>query len=369
MVRLNRSLDLRVDLSADGTKDRLTLALDGSWSNPRWLVDGRLSVPQWPEPFQLKGEVRTPWLDPKRRVIQVTDARLEAPGLQVQVAGTLGRNSDLRSRELRLSAPLWESQPALKRILGAAAPLTGQLRLPGPLTTPDLMLELQQDRTLLLQDWSLRAGWSLSEGRSPWIVLRVPCSRLPQSSAELGRGRSWVIWAEFALQPFPLARLSSLMGMPVTGQLSASGRVDGPLSALKPDVRLDLQSPASDRCGSRSSGWGSCPASSAAVWSWICSAQMDPCSSRGPGALALQLRRGAGRASSTRLLTAVDLAGRAASTGWNTADAAVHQLLAGDARPAVRGGALGRIRPSTEPSTQRFHSRGPGTSGDRPATG
>ena len=33
------------------------------------------------------------------------------------------------------------------------------------------------------------------------------------------------------------------MGMPVTGQLSASGRVDGPLSALKPDVRLDLQSP------------------------------------------------------------------------------------------------------------------------------
>ena len=49
--------------------------------------------------------------------------------------------------------------------------------------------------------------------------------------------------AEFALQPFPLVRLSSLTGMPVMGQLSASGRVVGPLSALKPDVRVDLQSP------------------------------------------------------------------------------------------------------------------------------
>ena len=301
VVRLSRSLDLRVDLSADGTKDRLTLALDGPWSNPRWLVDGRLSVPQWPEPLQLKGAFRTPWLDPERRFIQVTDARLEAPGLRVQLAGRLGRNSDLRSRELRLSAPLWQSQPALKRILGEAAPLTGQLRLTGPFIAPDLTLELQQGRNLLLQDWRLRAGWSLSEGR---LALDRFESPLLQASAELplnwreGAVQLGDLQAEFALQPFPLARLSSLMGMPVTGQLSASGRVDGPLSALKPDVRLDLQSP------------GVGPLRFSELWLGQLSGELgsglelDLFSTDGSlqlqGAgvpLALQLRRGAGRAS------------------------------------------------------------------------
>ena len=104
--------------------------------------------------------------------------------------------------------------------------------------------------------------------------------------------------AEFALQPFPLARLSSLMGMPVTGQLSASGRVDGPLSALKPDVRLDLQSP------------GVGPLRFSELWLGQLSGELgsglelDLFSTDGSlqlqGAgvpLALQLRRGAGRAS------------------------------------------------------------------------
>ena len=197
---------------------------------------------------------------------------------------------------------MWQSQPALKRILGEAAPLTGQLRLTGPFIAPDLTLELQQGRNLLLQDWRLRAGWSLSEGRL--ALDRSPSSPLLQASAELplnwreGAVQLGDLQAEFALQPFPLARLSSLMGMPVTGQLSASGRVDGPLSALKPDVRLDLQRP------------GVGPLRFSELWLGQLSGELgsglelDLFSSDGSlqlqGAgvpLALQLRRGAGRAS------------------------------------------------------------------------
>ena len=45
------------------------------------------------------------------------------------------------------------------------------------------------------------------------------------------------------MEDFPLARLTTLLGMPVTGQLSANGRVAGPLSGLSPDVGINLQSP------------------------------------------------------------------------------------------------------------------------------
>ena len=246
VVKLNRSFDLRFDLSGDGRTDRFKLALDGPWANPRWRVNGTLAVPQLAGPLQVRGVLRTPWTDPANRSIRVNEALLEAPGLRLSLAGILGRNSDLRSRELSLSEPLWAGWPGLQQILGTAAPLNGQLRVNGSLSSPELIVQLEQGRNLLLQNWNLRATWSKAEGVA--LLDRFDSPQL-KASAELplamGEGALQVgdLRGDFTVEDFPLVRLSSLLGMPVTGHLSADGRVAGPLSGLRPEVGVDLQSP------------------------------------------------------------------------------------------------------------------------------
>ena len=246
VVQLNRSFDLRFDLSGDGRKDRLKLALDGPWANPRWRVNGTLAVPQLAGPLQVRGELRTPWTDPANRSIRVNEALLEAPGLRLSLAGILGRTSDLRSRELSFSEPFWAGWPALQQILGTAAPLNGELRLNGPLSSPELTLQLEQERNLLLQNWNLQATWSRAAGLASLDRFESPqlkaTADLPLA---LGEGALKVgdLQGDFTVEDFPLARLTTLLGMPVTGQLSANGRVAGPLSGLRPDVGINLQSP------------------------------------------------------------------------------------------------------------------------------
>ena len=245
-LQLNRSFDLSVVLSDAARKERLTVALDGPWANPRWRLDGRVALPQFSRPLQLNAELRTPWIDPDRRVIQVSDAVVEAPGLRLRLAGSLGADSDLRSRELFVSAPLWETSPALGQLLGKAAPLKGELRLRGALHSPSLELQLVQARNLLLQNWTLRASWSSADGRA---VLDRFESPLLKASAALplnwrdGALRTGDLQGDVRLEAFPLARLSTLLGMPLTGQLSVSGAVAGPLSGLRPALMVDLTRP------------------------------------------------------------------------------------------------------------------------------
>ena len=245
-MRLNRSFDLRLALGVAGRKERLNIELDGPWTNPRWRLDGHLAAPQLPAPLQVRGVLRTPWTDPDNRSIQVEDALLQAPGLRLRLAGRLGADSDLRSRELTLSGPLWQDWPGMAQVLGQASPLRGELQVRGPLSSPDLTLQLAQERNLLLQSWNLQASWSGAEAKAALDRFDSP---LLQASASLpatwrdGNLELGELQSEIALAAFPLARMSSWLGMPLSGQLSASGRVGGPLAALRPELSVALNRP------------------------------------------------------------------------------------------------------------------------------
>ena len=245
-VTLQRAVDLRVNLSSRGRKDRLAIAVNGPWANPRWLVDGALAVPALSGPLQLRGELHTSWTDPAKRSIQVDDAVLEAPGLRLRLAGVLGPQNALRSKELQLSPPLWAALAPLAASIGQAAPLRGALEVGGSLNSPVVGLTLSQSRNLLLEQWDLKASWSQASGLA---VLERFDSPLLRASAQLplrwGNGALQLgeLQGGLALESFPLARLSSWVGMPVEGRLSARGRIAGPLPRLRPELAVDLLRP------------------------------------------------------------------------------------------------------------------------------
>ena len=299
IVRLNRSFDFSVDLAADGREDRVQVELDGPWANPRWRVKGALDLAQLAGPLRFRGELRTPWTDPVNRFIQVNDAELEAPGLRLRLAGMLGQNSDLRSRELTLSSPLWAGSPGLQQVIGEASPVNGELVLNGPLASPELSLRLEQGRNLLLQNWNLQASWSRAAGLASLDRFESPQL---QASAELplalGDGALQVgeLQSDLSVQDFPLARLSTLLGVPVSGQLSARGRVVGPLSGLSPEVGVNLQSPGAGPLRSRESWQGRLSGQIGDGLQLNLSSPMGSLNAQGAGVpLALDLRRGDGR--------------------------------------------------------------------------
>ena len=245
-VQRHGPVDLRINVVSSQRKDRVQLQLDGPWSNPRWNLAGVLSLPELDGPLRLQGQLRTPWIDPGTRQIQVQTAQLTAPGLRLRLDGTIGEQIDLRSRELSLAPSLWQRWPALKQTLGETSAISGTLRASGPLASPELALDLAQERNLLLQQWDLRASWSKATGvvaldrfNSP--VLRA-AAQLPVRWQD-GAAQPGELKAGFALTSLPLARLSALAALPLNGQLSARGRLQGPLKDLNSTVALDLLRP------------------------------------------------------------------------------------------------------------------------------
>ena len=245
-VTLQRSVDLRVDLSSRERRDRVAIAVTGPWANPRWLVNGALAVPALSAPLQLRGELRTPWTDPANRSIQVDDAVLQAPGLRLQLAGVLGARNDLRSKELQLSPELWAGLGPLTASIGEAAPVHGALNVKGSLTSPVVGVELSQSRNLVLEQWGLKASWSQASGLA---VLERFDSPVLQASAQLplrwgdGALQLGELQGGLALDSFPLARLSSWVGVPLEGRLSARGRMAGSWPNLRPELAVELLRP------------------------------------------------------------------------------------------------------------------------------
>ena len=245
-VQRHGPVDLRINVLSSKRKDRVQLQLDGPWSNPRWSLAGVLTLPELEGPLRVQGQLRTPWIDPETRQIQVQSAQLTAPGLSLLVDGTIGEQIDLRSRELSLAPSLWQRWPALKQTLGEASAISGTLRASGSLASPELVLDLAQERNLLLQQWDLRASWSKASGvvaldrfNSP--VLRA-AAQLPVRWQD-GAAQPGELKAGFALTSLPLARLSALTALPLNGHLSARGRLQGPLKDVNSSVALDLVRP------------------------------------------------------------------------------------------------------------------------------
>ncbi|WP_186515065.1 translocation/assembly module TamB domain-containing protein [Synechococcus sp. A15-44] len=252
-VALNKSFDLRADVrSTDvspANKDRLKLRITGPWGEPQWSADGQIQLPEamgLRTTLKLDGQWRTPWLQPQQRAVLLDRLRFSAPGLRFGLAGTIGSDLALRSTELQVDPGFWSAVPSLQAGLGQTAPILGALDISGALTSPDLSLKLGQMANPLLENWSFQTRWSTDESvlaldRFTSPMLRAE-ARLPLQLRQ-GRIQAGELQSGFELKPLNLSRFTPLLGTPLDGWVSARGRLNGPLSALQPDITLMLDQP------------------------------------------------------------------------------------------------------------------------------
>ena len=252
-VALNKSFDLRADMrSSDlssASKDLLKLRIQGPWAEPRWSVDGQIKLPEATglnTALTLEGAWRTPWLQDQQPSVAVDSLRLSAPGLRFGLAGMIGSQLDLRSTELQIAPRFWSAVPSLQAGLGQTAPILGAVNVSGALASPELSLKLGQAANPLLDQWSFLSRWSTEDSalvldRFTSPVLRAE-ARLPLQLAQ-GRLQVGELQSGFELKPLNLSRFTPLIGMPLGGRVAARGRVNGPLSALQPDLSLMLDQP------------------------------------------------------------------------------------------------------------------------------
>ena len=252
-VALNKSFDLRAELrSTDinaSREDLFKLRIQGPWAEPQWNLDGQIKLPEatgLDQVLTLEGQWRTPWLQPKQTGVLVDRLMLSAPGLRFGFTGTVGSDLDLRSTELRIDPRFWSEVPSLQLGLGQTAPILGSVDVSGSLASPDLALNLGQAVNPLLDRWSFKTRWSTEDSalvldRFTSPMLRAE-ARLPLQ-LEQGRIQAGELQSGFELKPLELSRFTPLTGMALDGRLAARGRLNGPLSALQPDITLTLDQP------------------------------------------------------------------------------------------------------------------------------
>lgn len=248
-VTPNRAVDLRLDLLRSAGQDKVKVLIDGPWASPRWRVNGELELPE-PGPVRgpltLTGQLTTPWTNPAGRSIRVDDLLLKAPGARLRLQGDLLPDLTLRSTEFAAEPEVWQSIPALARVLGQAVPIQGSLQTSGTPMSPELQLQLSQASNALLENWTLQASWSQPTGLAVLDRFDSPAlqaaATLPLSLRD-GRLQSGDLQAEVTLREIDLQRLTPLFGTPMGGALAARGTLNGPLQSLRPDLALTLRNP------------------------------------------------------------------------------------------------------------------------------
>ncbi|WP_415409961.1 translocation/assembly module TamB domain-containing protein [Synechococcus sp. A10-1-5-9] len=248
-VRLNRAFDLRGGFRELGQDRSVAFRVLGDWYRPKVELKGRWALPETvalDEPLQLAVQLGADWRNSKAWTAQLDRLDLQAPGVAVQARGMLHPQLDVTSQQLTLAGPAWKRLPLVPEFLGAKAPLQGLLKLRGETAKPVISLDLAQASNPLLEAWSLRAGWSSETG-----LLLIKDFRSPDLQAdarlplELGAEGLKIgdLQADLRLDRYPLKRIGPLLGTPMDGSISASGRVSGPLQALRPDLNIAVNAP------------------------------------------------------------------------------------------------------------------------------
>ena len=248
-VRLNRAFDLRGGLRELGQDRAVAFRLRGDWYRPKFQLKGRWALPETVAldgPLQLAVQLGADWRNRKAWTAKLDRLDLQAPGVAVQARGMLHPQLDVTSQQLSLAGPAWKRLPLVPEFLGAKAPLQGLLKLRGETAKPAISLDLAQASNPLLEAWSLKAGWSSETG-----LLRLEHFRSPELQAQarlpLALGAKGLkigdLQADLRLDRYPLKRIGPLLGTPMDGSISASGRVRGPLQALRPDLNIAVKEP------------------------------------------------------------------------------------------------------------------------------
>mgnify|MGYP006268298041 FL=1 len=176
------------------------------------------------------------------RGLQIAALEVSRGPSWIRSRGWLGRSLDLQSRWRLRPVDL----PGGKRLPGwlQQTPLQGDLQTTGPWRRPQLALTVSRTTDPLLGPWSASLRWR--DGMLRLLELRSAALQA-SGSLPLTLGRrfhSGALQLDLALRNFPLQRLQPLLGAPLQGQLQASGRIQGPLTRLVPELQLQLDTPA-----------------------------------------------------------------------------------------------------------------------------
>ncbi|MCT0218352.1 translocation/assembly module TamB domain-containing protein [Synechococcus sp. CS-1329] len=277
--------DLRLTARDPQRGDRLGLGINGPWQQPLLALDGHIPLgkgtPTSPQPLKLNARLRADWRQSLQ--LRLESLRLRSGRSELTAQGQVWPRLDVRSQQLRLHPSLWQPAGATAQaLLGQDAWLEGGLQWAGTVNRPTLSATLQRQGSTLL---TLQASAGPSPGRAGPLGrlearLTAPSGLRLQDTLLLGAASADLAWSDdqlrllrfespelsadgslplrwqrrrgvvvgdlglnLNLRPYALERLGPLVGSTLQGQLSARGRLHGPLSALRPDLRLLVRQP------------------------------------------------------------------------------------------------------------------------------
>lgn len=251
-------LDLRLAARDTGRHQAIEAHLTGPWRHPMLSLAGSLPLPGQPSsghqpsghgtgaapPLAFRGRLG---LDGRSGGLRLGLPQLELTSGRSVLAlrGQLWPRLELTSQQLRLESELTQAWPALKPVLGASPRLIGQLTARGTAAQPELALDLAQARNPLLGSVQTQLSWA--QQRLKLDSLRAPglsaSGSLPLRLTASGRPVFGNLDLGLDLSCYPLERLTPLVGARLAGQLTANGRIGGPLQALRPELVLVMDHP------------------------------------------------------------------------------------------------------------------------------
>ena len=173
--------------------------------------------------------------------ISTLEARRGASRLQAR--GTFGRQLDLQGNWMLERSDL----PGAARLPDwlFSSPLRGSLALDGSLGRPRLRLATGQPAQVLVGPWQASLEWSANQLRlQQFRSAHLQASGTLPLAIRFGKGlERGDLDAQLELSAYPLAKLNPLLGSNLRGSLEAGGRVQGPLTALRPDLVFRVQHP------------------------------------------------------------------------------------------------------------------------------
>ena len=271
-------LDLRLAAEDPKRRQALQAHLVGPWRHPTVTLAGSLPLPAQPlasqkssgqgtsgqstseqpasakpnpgqrpgaaPPLSFRGQLS---LDGRRGGFRLGLPRLElrSGSSLLALQGQLWPQLELTSQQLRLGSELSQAWPALKPVLGASPLLVGQLKARGTAAQPELRLDLAQASNPLLGSVQTKFSWAhqllrLESLQAPGLQAT---GTLPVRLAASGRPALGDLNLSVDLSRYPLERLTPLVGARLTGQLTARGRIRGPLQTLRPELALGMDHP------------------------------------------------------------------------------------------------------------------------------
>ena len=266
-------LDLRLAARDARRHQALQAHLIGPWRQPTLTLAGSLPLPGQPSsghqppgpaawaqaapaklqpvqrpgvapPLAFRGRLN---LDGRRGGLRLGLPELELSSGRSLLAlrGQLWPRLALTSQQLRLDSELTQAWPALKPVLGGSPRLIGQLTARGTVAQPEVALALNQAPNPLLGSLQTQLSWAhqllkLERLRAPGLSLS---GAMPLRFAAGGRPVLGDLDLKVDLSSYPLERLTPLVGARLAGQLTANGRIRGPLRALRPELALVMHHP------------------------------------------------------------------------------------------------------------------------------